>query len=132
MKNFAAVPMAITMLCAGLPTAPVLGEEPASGGAAIRVTNTAPQFGSLPEAIPSQALVAQRIAFIASATGGDGDGITYSRDFGDGTSGSGETPTHAYAVDGNVTVTATATDGVLSTTSRITVQVFSTNATFQI
>lgn len=41
----------------------------------------------------------------------DGDSLTYSWDFGDGTAGSGEKPTHAYTTGGTYTVSLTVNDG---------------------
>jgi PKD repeat protein len=42
----------------------------------------------------------------------DEDPLTYTWDFGDGTVGSGETPSHTYAYGGNFTVTLTVADGI--------------------
>jgi PKD repeat protein len=44
----------------------------------------------------------------------DGDALTYDWDFGDGSTGSGVSPTHAYAVAGTYTVVLTVSDGTLS------------------
>nr|WP_278249646.1 PKD domain-containing protein [Nocardioides sp. IC4_145] len=41
----------------------------------------------------------------------DGDPLTYAWDFGDGSTGTGATPTHTYATDGNRTVRLTVSDG---------------------
>ena len=54
----------------------------------------------------------------------DGSIVDYSWDFGDGSTGSGETPTHTYSTDGNFTVTLTVTDdagdtGTATTTASI-------------
>ena len=51
------------------------------------------------------------VAFDGSASSDpDGTVVSYSWDFGDGSTGSGATPTHTYAADGNYTVTLTVTD----------------------
>ena len=60
----------------------------------------------------------------------NGDALTYTWDFGDGNSGSGETPSHAYSVPGNnattYTVSLTATDpGGLS--SQVSMKIFLNN-----
>src|SRR5204863_415102 len=41
----------------------------------------------------------------------DGDPLTYSWDFGDGSAGSGAKPTHAYRDNGHYTATLTVSDG---------------------
>src|SRR5437899_2570672 len=47
----------------------------------------------------------------------DGSITNYSWDFGDGTNGSGEAPTHSYASEGSYTVTLTVTDSNGNTSS---------------
>ncbi len=44
----------------------------------------------------------------------NGDALTYAWDFGDGSMGTGVSPTHAYAAEGTYTVTLTVSDGLLS------------------
>lgn len=44
----------------------------------------------------------------------DGDTLTYSWDFGDGSSGNGVSPSHTYVADGSYTMTLTVSDGYLS------------------
>ncbi|PYO39628.1 MAG: hypothetical protein DMD29_08270 [Gemmatimonadetes bacterium] len=44
----------------------------------------------------------------------DGDALSYTWDFGDGSSGTGPTPTHRYADNGSYTVKLTVSDGSLS------------------
>jgi probable HAF family extracellular repeat protein len=57
----------------------------------------------------------------------DGDPLTYFWDFGDGTFGSGASPTHAYARSGVYTVTLVVSDGIVnSTPARTTVSVNNT------
>jgi probable HAF family extracellular repeat protein len=46
-----------------------------------------------------------------ASSDGDGDPLTYAWDFGDGTTGSGVNPTHAYARSGSFTVTLVVNDG---------------------
>ncbi|VTR96211.1 na-ca exchanger integrin-beta4 : Na-Ca exchanger/integrin-beta4 OS=Trichodesmium erythraeum (strain IMS101) GN=Tery_1772 PE=4 SV=1: Calx-beta: Calx-beta: Calx-beta: Calx-beta: Calx-beta: Calx-beta: PKD: PKD: HemolysinCabind: HemolysinCabind [Gemmata massiliana] len=53
----------------------------------------------------------QVVRFAGSATDADGDALTYSWDFGDGTTGSGAAPTHVYADNGTYTARLTVSDG---------------------
>ncbi|MEX2282025.1 MAG: PKD domain-containing protein [Gemmatimonadota bacterium] len=59
---------------------------------------------------PYAGLKAAAVAFVATASDPDGDVVTYSWDFGDGSTGSGATPTHSYATPGVYTATVTVTD----------------------
>lgn len=64
------------------------------------------------------------VDFIASSGDLDGDPLTYTWDFGDGTTADGLAPTHTYADDGAFTVHVTATDsGGLSSTASTVVHV---------
>ncbi|MFK8850301.1 PQQ-dependent sugar dehydrogenase [Streptomyces sp. Ac-502] len=51
-----------------------------------------------------------RTKFTASATDADGDALTYTWDFGDGTSANQQNPTHTYRKNGTYTATVTAKD----------------------
>ena len=63
---------------------------------------------------PYAAEPAQSITFDGSASADpNGDSLTYSWDFGDGSMGSGVNPTHSYAAAGTYTVTLTVNDGQL-------------------
>jgi PKD repeat protein len=74
---------------------------------------------------PSAATVQAPVSFSASATSpspvDQAAGFTYLWNFGDGTTGSGASPSHTYAVDGidTVTVTATDVDGAQSQASMV-------------
>jgi PKD repeat protein len=75
---------------------------------------------------PYNALVGVSITFDSSgSTDADGTIVSYTWDFGDGTTGSGPSPTHAYQTDGTFTVELTVTDdggesGAATTTATIT------------
>ncbi len=83
----------------------VFGEEPGSGGGNRRpkaVLTSDKKRGEAP----------LNVVFDASgSTDADGDTLTYSIDFGDGTSGTGVNPTHSYTESGVYTVTLTVDDG---------------------
>ena len=70
----------------------------------------------------------------AGSTDPDGDALTYAWDFGDGTTGTGATPTHSYADNGNYIVKVTVTDPYgaesTATTSVLVVNVAPTVAAF--
>jgi hypothetical protein len=80
-------------------------------------------FVSAPTATPNVAGVGQTVAFnaVASEAGG---AITYSWTFGDGTTATGSSPSHAFVTAGMFTATVTATDQTnVSVTGRVTVTV---------
>ncbi len=68
------------------------------------------------------------------STDPDGDALTYAWDFGDGSTGTGATPTHSYADNGNYAVKVTVTDPYgaesTATTSVMVVNVAPTVAAF--
>jgi PKD repeat protein len=53
----------------------------------------------------------------------DGDELTYKWDFGDGETGSGETPDHTYDAPGTYNVTLTVSDGALFSISKTTIKI---------
>jgi PKD repeat protein len=61
-----------------------------------------------------------------------GDPLTYSWDFGDGGTGDGVQPTHAYADNGVYTATLTVTDGPVVSTATMTVTVLNVAPTAQV
>ncbi|MCL1079584.1 ExeM/NucH family extracellular endonuclease [Parashewanella spongiae] len=66
-------------------------------------------------------IVQQNVAFEAQAADEDGEIVSYSWDFGDGTQGAGETVQHAYQQAGeyNVVLTVTDNDGLTAQTSQV-------------
>lgn len=77
---------------------------------------------------PYGAMENDALAFDGSSSSDpDGDTLTYSWDFGDGTTGTGMTPSHAYLWGGNFTVTLTVGDGNMSDTSTTSAAVTEVN-----
>jgi PKD repeat protein len=105
----------------------VTDDKGATGSASTSVTVTAP--AGPPNQAPTAAFTATpsglSIAVDGSAsTDADGTVSAYAWDFGDGTSGTGVTATHAYAASGTYTVKLTVTDdkgATGTTTSAVTV-----------
>ena len=64
------------------------------------IINTPPLFESVPTATPNPAAIGQSVAFTAAAEDPDGNPLTYSWSFGDGTNGSGANTTHTYTQAG--------------------------------
>jgi PKD repeat protein len=81
----------------------------------VTISNQAPaaDAGGPYSGVRNQAIVFSG----AASTDPDGDALTYSWDFGDGSpAGSGLAPTHAYAATGTFTVTLTVNDGTTNST----------------
>ncbi len=74
---------------------------------------------------PATGIEGSQIAFSAAASSdADGDALTYSWDFGDGSAtGSGVAPSHTYADNGTYVVTLTVNDGHVSTSATANVSV---------
>jgi len=73
--------------------------------------NNRPFIVVSPTAEPPIAIGNNPIQFTVLAFDPDGDALTYTWDFGDGTSASGATPSHTYATNGPFVATVTANDG---------------------
>jgi PKD repeat protein len=88
-------------------------------------SNLAPTASA--QARPTEALVDEDIVFDASGSTDDrtpADQLEYAWDFGDGTSGAGQTVHHAYAEPGEYSATVTVTDeGGLSDTATVSITV---------
>jgi PKD repeat protein len=63
------------------------------------------------------------VQFSGSGLDADGNPLTFAWNFGDGSTGSGASPTHAYADNGTYTVTLTASDGANTATDTLVVTV---------
>jgi hypothetical protein len=70
-----------------------------------------PLIASAAQALPSTVLVGQPVTFTAAATDPDDDALTYTWDFGDGTSATGASVSHAYLLAGIINATVTIDDG---------------------
>ena len=107
----------------------------AAAGAATAVIvarrgNTAPSIGGV-TASPTTALQnATSVSFSVQASDPDGDPLTYSWDFGDGASATGQTATHLFTTSGSFTVKATARDEKNSSDGQTTVAVRNLSGTW--
>jgi PKD repeat protein len=89
----------------------LFGVWPSSAGTGIQSVVYDAEPPSTPAiTAPATALVGQSVAFSAAATD-RWSNVAYTWDFGDGASGSGATPSHAYAAPGTYTARVTAVDG---------------------
>ncbi len=88
----------------------------------ISIANVAPVISA--SSVPTPLVEGSVGTFTVSATDVPADPLTYAWDFGDGSTGSAASSTHAYADNGTYTVTVTVTDDAgasTSTTSTVTV-----------
>ncbi|HEY3325007.1 MAG TPA: PKD domain-containing protein [Planctomycetota bacterium] len=83
--------------------------DSASASVSVTVASSLP-LTSGPTATPSSAAIGEPVAFMVAATSLAGVPVFFSWDFGDGSTGSGDGPTHAYAAAGTFTVNVTADD----------------------
>jgi autotransporter-associated beta strand protein len=86
------------------------------------VGNVAPQTGAI-IATPNPATTGQPIALDVSPSDTDGDPLTTTWSFGDGTTGTGVTTSHTYAAPGSYDVVATISDGYAEVQATTTVNV---------
>jgi len=115
-----------TYAATGSFTASVTATDAVGGQASNSVTvmvNPTPSAGT-PTASPNPAAPGQTVTFTTAPSGGTGT-LTCAWTFGDGSTGTGCTATHAYSVPGSFVASVTATDslGTTSAASQVTVSV---------
>ncbi|MBF4630518.1 PKD domain-containing protein [Clavibacter michiganensis subsp. phaseoli] len=113
----------------------VTDDKGATGRTTASVTVTAPPVNQAPVAAFTST-VANLVASLDASTSSDPDGTvaSYAWAFGDGTTGTGRTTTHAYAAAGTFAVSLTVTDDkglATTTTSQVTVQAPASNVLAQ-
>jgi PKD repeat protein len=74
------------------------------------IENGPPVIDSPPTADPNPVEAGRLVSFAVAASDPEGDPLSFAWDFGDGATGSGETPGHAYAAAGTYTATVTVSD----------------------
>jgi PKD repeat protein len=90
--------------------------------ASINVVNGLPSVSAA--ASPAVVNIGSGIFFSATGTDPDGGALTYSWDFGDGSSAAGQNPAHTYGSPGTYTATVTVTDQfAASSSASVTVHV---------
>jgi PKD repeat protein len=108
----------------------------AGGGAAAALfllTRNSPPIAGTISASPPTALQGGTTVTLTSqgASDPDGDPLTYSWNFGDGSSGSGQSVTKVYSTSGTMNVELTVSDGKKSATATTTVTVRSLTGTWR-
>jgi len=82
--------------------------------------NRAPRILSDPTATPNPATVGEAVVFSCAAVDADGDALTWSWDFGNGATGTGEETTYAYGAAGTYLVRVTVGDGKTTVSANLT------------
>ncbi|MDX1613698.1 MAG: PKD domain-containing protein [Candidatus Promineifilaceae bacterium] len=110
-----------TYASAGIYTATVTAENSASSQTAETMVTVLTGVSGLSANSDSPTSLGQTTRFTATVTAGDD--LTYSWDFGDGSTGLGSTPTHIYAGPGSYTAVVTATNAVSTQAAPVAVLV---------
>jgi PKD repeat protein len=79
-------------------------------------------------ALPNAPAVNEPIAFAVAATDAEGAPLTYAWDFGDGSTGTGDSPVHAFVAEGTYAVAVTISNGTDTTIQSLTLTVAGTPA----
>jgi PKD repeat protein len=88
-------------------------------------TNSAPNVVDV-QALPDRAPAGTRLAFVAAAEDPENSPLAYSWNFGDGGTALGQQTFHTFINPGMYTVTLTASDGALSASSTVNVEITGT------
>jgi PKD repeat protein len=79
-------------------------------------------------ALPATPAINEPVSFAVAATDADGILLTYTWDFGDGSTGSGPSPVHAFIAAGTYTVAVTISNGTDESTQSLPVSIAGTPA----
>ena len=83
----------------------------------LTTINSAPVLNGSLSATPNPAAIGQTVTLIALASDVDGDTLTYTWDFGDGTTGAGASVVHLFNSAGSYTATVAVSDGTAAPVS---------------
>lgn len=96
------------------------------------IANSAPSVSSAAAAVPAITNVNKPISFTAAATDTENGALSFTWNFGDGTTGTGASVSHTYTAAGTYNAVVTISDGEFSVVSGVSVKILPTNNTTSI